>query len=144
MGILEDLKANPGFYVGKDTVAGTDHVGAARMQVSVMPGGAGVRLDYEIFNALSGGPVMGHVEQTVVGKTDSGDTIMLIAHTHSAGLTTMKETSPGVFEVDGTEPFPMKVELSVPAPGRIRHVWWYGRPGDVAIERDVAELELQQ
>jgi hypothetical protein len=25
-------------------------------------------------------------------------------------------------------------------PGRIRHAWWYGSPGEVAVERDVAEL----
>jgi hypothetical protein len=37
-------------------------------------------------------------------------------------------------------PFPMKVLLSVPAPGRLRHSWWYGRPGGEAIERDVSEL----
>jgi hypothetical protein len=36
----------------------------------------------------------------------------------------------------------MKVVLSVPAPGRIRHAWWYGSPGEELAERDVAELEI--
>ena len=34
MGIVDDLLANPGLYVGKDAVAGTDLVGAARIVVS--------------------------------------------------------------------------------------------------------------
>jgi hypothetical protein len=36
----------------------------------------------------------------------------------------------------------MRVELSVPESGRLRHSWWYGRPGGVAEERDVSELTL--
>jgi hypothetical protein len=35
----------------------------------------------------------------------------------------------------------MKVVVSMTEPGRLRHVWWYGRPGGEAIERDVAELQ---
>ena len=38
-------------------------------------------------------------------------------------------------------PFPMRVELSMPEPGRLRHSWWYGAPGEEAIARDVAVLE---
>jgi hypothetical protein len=34
----------------------------------------------------------------------------------------------------------MKVELSMPEPEQLRHVWWYGRPGEDAIERDVSIL----
>ena len=55
MAIVEQLLANPGLYVGKDTVAGTDLVGAARIVVSALPGGAGVSLDYEIRNGLAPG-----------------------------------------------------------------------------------------
>lgn len=143
MGIVADLVANAGFYIGKDTVAGTDHVGAARVQITVLPGAAGVSLDYEIFNALAPGPIMGHIEHTIIGSTDAGDTIMLIGHTHSTGLTLLKESEPGVFESDESSPFPMKVVVTVTAPGRIRHAWWYGPAGGEAIERDVSELELQ-
>ncbi len=39
-------------------------------------------------------------------------------------------------------PFRMRVELSMPAPGRLRHAWWYGRPGEEAVERDVSVLDL--
>ncbi len=34
----------------------------------------------------------------------------------------------------------MRVELSMPEPGHLRHAWWYGAPGQAAIERDVALL----
>jgi hypothetical protein len=143
MGIVDDLLTNTGFYVGKDTVVGSDLVGAARILVSALPGRAGVSLDYEILNGLAPGPVLGHVEHTVIGTADDGTTVMVIAHTHGQGITILRETQPGVFEPgDGPEPYPMKVVVSVPEPGRLRHAWWYGSPGGDAVERDVAELEI--
>src|SRR4051812_26654774 len=46
MGIVDDLLANPGLYVGTDTVVRSDLVGAVRIVLSPLPGGAGVSLDY--------------------------------------------------------------------------------------------------
>ena len=142
MGIVDDLLTSPGLYVGKDTVVGTDLVGAARILVSPLPGRAGVSLDYEILNGVAPGPVLGHVEHTVVGKADDGTTVMVIAHTHGEGITILRETEPGVFEPGDEAPYPMKVVVSVPKPGRLRHAWWYGSPGEQLVERDVAELEI--
>ena len=88
MGIVDDLLARPGLYIGTDTAVGRDLVGAARIVVSPLPGGAGVSLDYEILNGLAPGPVLGHVEHTMVGIADDGTTIMAIADTHGAGITT--------------------------------------------------------
>jgi len=143
MGIVDELLANAGLYVGKDTGAESELVGAARIMVSPLPGRAGVSLDYEILNGLAPGPVLGHVEHTVIGRTDDGSTVMVIAHTHGQGITILRETEPGVFELgDMPSPYPMKVVVSVPEPGRLRHAWWYGSPGDQAVERDVAELDI--
>jgi hypothetical protein len=36
----------------------------------------------------------------------------------------------------------MKIVVSVPAPGRLSYVWWYGMPGEELVERDVAEVAL--
>ena len=142
MGIVDDLLASPGLYVGKDIAVGTDVVAAARIVVTSLPGRAGVSLDYEVLN-VGPGPVVGHAEHTVVGTADDGTTVMVIAHTHGRGISILRETEPGVFEPgDVPAPYPMKVVLSVPEPGRLRHAWWYGMPGDDAAERDVAELEL--
>ena len=143
MGIVDDLLASPGMYVGKDTVAGSDRVGAARIVVSALPGRAGVSLDYEILDGLASGPVLAHVEHTMVGTADDGTAVMVIAHTHGEGISILRETEPGVFEPGaGPVPYPMKVVLSVPGPGRLRHAWWYGSPGQDAAERDVADLEI--
>jgi len=143
MGIVDDLRASPGLYIGTDSVREADLVGAARIVVTVLPGGAGVSLDYELLNGLSPGPVLGHVEHTIVGTADDGTTVMVIAHTHGQGITILRETDPGVFEPgDGPVPYPMKVVVTVPAPGRLRHAWWYGTPGEELRERDVAELEI--
>jgi hypothetical protein len=143
MGIVEDLLTSPGLYVGTDTVAGSDLVGAARIQVSPLPGRAGVSLDYEILNGLAPGPILGHVEHTLIGRADDGTTVMVIAHTHGQGITILRETDPGVFEPgDVPVPYPMKVVVSVPKSGRLHHAWWYGPQGGQAVERDVAELEI--
>ena len=144
MGIVDDLLDHPGLYVGKDTVVGTDLVGAARILVTPLPGRAGVSLDYEVLNAAAPGPVRGHVEHTLLGRAEDGGTIMVIAHTHGAGLALLRETEPGVFEpADGAVPYPMKVVVSVPEPGRLRHSWWYGPEGGEATERDISDLELE-
>jgi hypothetical protein len=134
VGIVDDLLANPGLYVGKDVVSGSDLVGAAQILVSALPGRAGVSLDYEILNGLAPGPVLGHVEHTVVGKGDDGTTVMVIAHTLGQGIAVLRETAAGVFEPgDVPGPYPMKVVLSVPGLGRLRHrvvVWIAGRGRD--------------
>jgi hypothetical protein len=143
MGVVEDLLANPGLYIGTDNVPERDLVGAARIVVAPLPGRAGVSLDYEVLNGQAPGPVLGHIEHTLVARADDGSTIMVIAHTHGEGVSVLRETDPGVFEPgDVAPPYPMKVVVTVPAPGRLRHAWWYGPPGDEAVERDVAELEL--
>jgi hypothetical protein len=139
--VVDELLANPGLYLGVDTVAGSDLRGAARLVVTPLPGGGGVSLDYEILNGSTPDRVRGHVEHTVLARTHDGSTVMVIAHPHADTVAILRETTPGTFEL-GPEgsPFPMKVELSVPGPGRLRHSWWYGRPGGEAVERDVSEL----
>jgi hypothetical protein len=141
MALVDDLIANPGTYVGIDAVVGFDDRGAARMEVRVLPGGSGVELDYEILNPAQPDRIRGHIEHTIVARTHDGGTIMVIGHPHGSSAAILRETDPGVFEV-GPEgsPFPMRVLVSVPEPGTIRHSWWYGRPGGVAEERDVSTL----
>jgi hypothetical protein len=142
MTIVDDLLANPGLYIGIDSVAGSDLRGAARITVTPLPGGAGVTLDYEVLNPAQPDRIRGHVEHTMVARTHDGGTVMVIGHPHAASVAILRESKPGTFEL-GAEgsPFPMKVELSMPEPGRMRHSWWYGAPGDEAIERDVSVLE---
>jgi hypothetical protein len=142
MAIVDDLLAHPGLYIGIDSVVDSDLRGAARILVTPLPGGAGVVLDYEVLNAATAPRIRGHSEHTMVARTHDGGTVMVIGHDHAPSVAILRESAPGVFEL-GAEgsPFPMKVELSMPAPGRIRHSWWYGAPGEDDIERDVAELE---
>lgn len=83
------------------------------------------------------------VEHTIIGRADGGETVMVIAHTHGDAISILHETQPGVFEPgDIPMPYPMKVVVSVPEPGRLRHAWWYGSHGEELMERDVAELDL--
>ncbi|MFI5044959.1 MAG: hypothetical protein ACHQDC_09215 [Acidimicrobiales bacterium] len=100
MGIVDDLLDHPGLYVGTDTAVGRDLVGAARIVVTKLPGGAGVSLDYEILNGLAPGSVLGHVEHTMVGKAADGTTIMVIAHTHGEGISIIRVTATG-WEIPG-------------------------------------------
>jgi hypothetical protein len=142
MTIVDDLLANPGMYIGIDTVAGSDLRGAARMVVTPLPGASGVTLDYEIFNPATPDRIRGHVEHTLLARTHDGGAVMVIGHEHANSVAVLRETEPGAFELGGEgSPFPMKVLVSMPAPGRLRHVWWYGPPGGDAVERDVVELQ---
>jgi len=141
MTIVDDLLANPGLYIGIDSVAGSDFRGAARIVVTALPGGAGVTLDYEIFNPATPERIRGHVEHTMLARTHDGGMVMVIGHPHAQTVAILRETQRGTFELGAeSSPFPMKVELSMPEPGRLRHAWWYGAPGQEAIERDVAVL----
>ena len=141
MTIVDDLLANPGLYIGIDSVAGSDLRGAARIVVTALPGGAGVTLDYEIFNPATPERIRGHVEHTMLARTHDGGTVMVIGHPHAQTVAILRETQPGTFELGAeSSPFPMKVEVSMPEPGRLRHAWWYGAPGQEAIEREVAVL----
>ena len=142
MGIVDDLLANPGLYLGIDTVTGGDRRGAARLVVTPLPGRSGVTLDYEIFNAERTENPRGHAEHTVIARLHGDGVVMVIADTQSSSAAILHETDPGVFEPRGETPYPMKVVVSVPEPGRIRHAWWYARPGDEAVERDVSDLRL--
>ncbi|MCU1380975.1 MAG: hypothetical protein JWN29_3958 [Acidimicrobiales bacterium] len=144
MALVDDLLANPGLYVGADRLAGTDHTGVARIVVTPLPGRSGVTLDYEVVSAATPENGRSHVEHTIIARTHGGGTVMVIGHPHAESVAILRETDPGVFEVgDEPAPFPMKVVVSMPEPGRIRHSWWYGRPGDVAVERDVSDVVLQ-
>ncbi len=142
MTIVDELLAHPGMYVGIDHVAESELRGAARIEVAPLPGNAGVTLDYEIYNPATPDRIRGHTEHTIVARTHDGGAVMVIGHEHAGSVAILHETAPGVFEV-GVEgsPFPLKVELSIPAPGRLRHSWWYGAPGGEAVERDVAVLD---
>jgi len=142
MSIVDDLLAHPGLYVGIDSDADSDLRGAARIVVTPLPGGAGVTLDYEVLNPVTPERIRGHVEHTMLARTHDGTTVMVIGHAHAQSVAILKEAEPGTFEL-GVEdsPFPMKVVLSMPEPGHLRHAWWYGAPGEDAIERDVAVLE---
>jgi hypothetical protein len=141
MTIVDDLLAHPGLYIGIDSVAGSDLRGAARMVVTPLPGGAGVTLDYEIFNPATPQRIRGHAEHTMLARTHDGGVVMVIGHPHAQSVAILRETEPGIFELGAeSSPFPMKVEVAMPEPDRLRHAWWYGAPGEEAIERDVAVL----
>lgn len=143
MGIVDDLLAHPGLYLGIDRDASSDRRGAARMVVSPLPGGAGVTLDYEVLDAASPERLRGHAERTLLGRTHEGGAVMVIGHLHADSVAVLHETEPGVFELGaGGSPFPMKVVMTMVESGRLRHSWWYGAPGEVVVERDVAEVVL--
>ena len=139
MGIVEDLLANPGTYVGIDRGHGD---AAARIVVTPLPGGVGVTLDYETFSA-SNPPdrIRGHAEHAVLARAHGGSAYYVTAHIHADSLAVLRETEPGVFDLDGADyPFPMKIAISMPKPGQLRHSWSYGMPGEEPTERDVAEV----
>jgi hypothetical protein len=145
MGIVDDLLAHPGLYLGidRDTRDG-DFAASARILVTPLPGGSGVALDYETINPATPDRIRPHHEHAILARGHDGVALLVTAHSHADSIAILRETEPGAFELgDAAAPFPMKITMSVPEPGRLIHSWWYGRPGEVPEERDRAELQLQ-
>ena len=144
MGIVDDLLKNPGLYLGIDRDTAGRGEAAARILVTALPGGAGVTLDYETFNPAQPDRIRGHHEHAVLARTHEGPAVLVTGHIHADTVAVLSETDPGVFELGSRpSPFPMKITISMPEPGKLLHSWWYGMPGEVAEERDRAELQLQ-
>jgi hypothetical protein len=145
MGIIDDLVAHPGVYVGVDHDVDSRATSAAKIVVTPLPGGAGVTLDYETFNPEQRERVRGHAEHAVLGRTHGGGAILVTGHIHADTVAVLREGEPGVF-VMGDEPsaFPVAIKISMPEPGRLIHIWSYGPPGEDPIERDRAELMLPE
>jgi hypothetical protein len=141
MGIVDDLLANPGIYLGIDREPERGGDSAAKIVIAPLPGGAGVTLDYETFNPTNAGRIRGHAEHAVIGRTHGGGAILVTGHIHGDSVAVLREREPGVF-VMGDEPsaFPMAITIAVPEPGKLVHSWSYGAPGEDPVERDRAEL----
>src|SRR5881394_516179 len=131
MGIVEDLVANPGVYLGIDEARERGGMSAAKIVIAPLPGGAGVTLDYETFDPANPDRLRGHAEHAIIGRTHGGGAILVTGHGHGDAVTVLRESEPGVF-VLGDEPhaFPVAITISVPAPGKLVHSWAYGRPGE--------------
>lgn len=140
MGIVDDLLANPGTYLGVDHEIERGGDSAAKIVITPHPGGAGVSLDYETFDP-GGERLRGHAEHAVIGRTHGGGAILVTGHIHGDSVTVLREREPGVF-VMGDEPsaFPVAITIAVPEPGKLVHSWAYGRPGEDPAVRDRAEL----
>lgn len=144
MSIVDDLLKNPGTYLGLDADVGGHGEAVARIVVTPLPGGAGVTLDYDTFNPANKDRIHPHSERAIVAKTHDGGTIYVTAHVHAESVATLREGDPGVFDlVDEAYPFPMRIKVSMPEPGRLVHSWCYGMPGEEPVERDRAEVTLQ-
>ena len=143
MGIVEDLLANTGTYIGVDRETERGGESAAKIVVAALPGGAGVMLDYETFNPANPERLRGHAEHAIIGRTHGGGAILVTGHSHGDSVTVLREREPGVF-VMGDEPsaFPVSISIAVPAPGTLVHSWSYAMPGDEPVARDRAELTL--
>jgi len=143
MGIIDDLLAHPGTYLGVDRDTRGQGASAAKIVVTALPGSAGVTLDYETFNADNAENVRGHAEHAVLGRTHGGGAIMVTGHSHADTVSVLRETGPGVFET-AYEPsaFPVAITISIPEPGTLIHTWSYAAPGEELIERDRAEVTL--
>ena len=80
----------------------------------------------------------------MIGRTYDGGAVMVIGHIHGrVGRGAARDRTGDVRARRGRlGPFPMKVVVSMPEPGRLVHSWWYAMPGEEPVERDVAEVDL--
>ncbi len=138
--VLDALLARPGLYTGSQLDPTGEHgAGVARIQVSVLPGGSGVMMDYEVLNAEGR---RDHHEHAMLVRTPTG-VVFTTSHTHADVTTIIPETEPGYFEAaEGTAPFPSAVRLEVPEPGHLVFTWSYGW-GDQPLQvRDIGDVRV--
>jgi len=131
MGVLDDLLANPGLYLGLNRDPSSGKADAARMLISPLPGRAGVTIDYETFNPAAPDRVRGHAERSVLARTPLGEVVLVVGHVHADTIALLRETEPGVFVAGPSgSAFPVSIRVSMPEPGLLKHAWWYGMPGE--------------
>ena len=136
--VIDSLMAKPGLYVGVQTdPTGERGPSVARVEVTVLPGGSGVRMAYEVLAATG---ERNHDEIAIVARGPGGN-VMLTAHSHAAVVSVLREVEPGYFTAGASElPFPMAIRLEIPEPGRLVYSWSYGWH-DVQMQlRDVGQL----
>ena len=140
--LLDRLLANSGTYVGSQADPG-DTSGrpptVARINVSPLPGNAGVAFDYEVLDADGSRP---HHEHSILARTTTG-VVLITSHTHADVVTVISETEPGYFEAsDGTSRFPMAIRLAMPEDGHLVYAWSYGSNQDPMRVRDIGNVHL--
>ena len=139
------MVAHPGEYIGVDRDPTSGRASAAKIVVTALPGGGGVSLDYESFNADNPDRIRGHAEHAVLGRTHGGGSVLVTGHSHADSVAVLREseTEPGVFELGGeSSSFPLSIRIEIPGPGQLVYAWSYGAPGGEVSERDRAELTL--
>ena len=138
--LVEQLLARPGLYVGTQTRPedrSDEPPGVARIEVTRLPGGTGVMLAYEVL-APSG--ELAHHEHAVLARSATG-LVLVTSHTHADVTTVIAEDGAGHFPAaDGTAPFPMAIDLEVPATGHLVYKWSYGRADEPIALRDVGDV----
>src|SRR3954462_197205 len=95
--VVEMLLAKPGLYVGAQRDpdnTSDDSPSVARVEVSPLPGGAGVMFAYEV---LSPTDSIVHHEHAVLARTTGGGLVLITSHTHADVTTVVSETEPGYF-----------------------------------------------
>jgi hypothetical protein len=140
MDIIEELTSHPGLYIGAQRDPRGEHgSGVARIVVTVLPGKAGVTMDYEVLDANG---ERGHHELAVLARSGNGP-VLVTAHTHADVACVLPESEPGYFtDYPSRLPFPMAIRLEVPEPGRLIYSWSYGWQ-DVPMElRDIGDVRL--
>ena len=109
--------------------------------MATLPGGAGVTLDYEIFNPATPDRLRGHIEHTMVGRTHDGGAVMVIGHAHAASVAILAETEPGTFELRGRGiTVSDEGRVTIPEPGSSATRGGTARPATPRSSGDVAEL----
>jgi hypothetical protein len=139
--LVELLLSKPGLYIGPQTAPEERPDAApsvARIEVTPLPGGSGVMMEYEVLR----GDGVGHHEHAVLARSPHG-LVLVTSHSHADVTTVLHESEPGYFTPDeDSAPFPMAIRLEVPAAGHLVYSWSYGWEKEPLKLRDVGDVHL--
>jgi hypothetical protein len=145
--LVEQLLAHTGLYIGTDRRPDGHErpyqtTQIARISVAALPGRVGVSFDYEGLSGNADRRVT-HGEHAVLART-AGGLALFSASIHAPVLVELRETDPGYFKaIDGSAPYPLAIQIEVPAPGQLVYTWLFGEPGgDELRVGNIGEVNL--
>ena len=140
--LVDLLLGHPGLYVGPQADpedSSGQRRSVARINVTPLPGGSGVTMEYDVLSPDAGRV---HHEHAVLAKTMTG-LVLVTSHSHADTTSVLTETEPGYFESpDGATAFPMAIRLEIPEPGHLVYSWSYGGGKEPLRVRDVGDVRL--
>jgi hypothetical protein len=134
--LLERLIEAPGLYVGSGDGVGSG-VFVGRFQVTVLPSGTAVSLDYEAYGQKE---LLQHSEHTILARDSEGRLSMFGVHSEAPVPVTLTEQTGGFFrDLEPSGPYLLAIQMAFDGDD-LSYSWWWASNGEELVERSRATM----